>query len=369
MLKSQKSSGMSKRTRKYRLQNTLAALALLAAAAAQASVTVTNVTAAQRPGTKLVDIAYDVASTATNRVAVSLVVSNGAATVNATTLSGDFGSSVATGTGKAIVWNAGADWNGNVAAGVAFFVRADDRAAVPPVVPEGMVLVQGGSLTNIGNGAITVASFCIGKYEVTWAEWQTVSTWAAASGYDIGSVGAGSAANQPVQRVSWYDVVKWCNARSQKEGRTPVYTVGGAIYQSGQNAAVVVNASATGYRLPTDAEWEFAARGGTQSQGYLYSGGNDLNAVGWYSSNSGYAAGTQAVGTKAANGLGLYDMSGNVGEWCFDWCPGYDGSLRVIRGGSYLCVEIYCRAAYRDKNSPTLRNLDLGFRSVLAPSQ
>ena len=114
---------MSKLTRKYSLRNTFAALALLAATAAQASVTVTNVAATQRPGTNLVDIAYDVASTVTKLVAVS------------------------------------------------------------PVVPEGMVLVQGGSLPSIGNGAITVASFCIGKYEVTWAEWQTVRTWAATNGY------------------------------------------------------------------------------------------------------------------------------------------------------------------------------------------
>jgi len=367
MLESHKSSTMSKLTRKYTLRTTFAAVALLAATAAQATVTITNVTAAQRPGTKLVDIGYDVASTGTNRVAVSLVVSNGAAAVSATTLSGDIGSGVATGTGKAIVWNAGADWNRNVAAGVKFYVMADDGGAVPPVVPEGMVLVQGGSLTNIGNGPITVSSFCIGKYEVTWGEWQTVRTWAAANGYDIGSVGAGSAANHPVQSVSWYDVVKWCNARSQKEGRAPVYTVGGAIYKSGENSAVVVNASATGYRLPADAEWEFAARGGTQSQGYEYSGGNDLNEVGWYVVNSG--GGTKAVGTKGANELGLYDMSGNVWEWCFDWYPGYEGSYRVYRGGSWYVYANGCRAADRRYLNPAGRYYDGGFRSVLPPGQ
>ena len=359
---------MSNLTRNYRLQSTLAALALLAVTAAQASVTVTNVTAAQRPGTKLVDITYDVASTTTNRVAVSLVVSNGAAAVSATTLSGDRGSGVATGTGKAIVWNAGADWGGNVAAGVRFYVTADDGAAGSPGVPTNMVLVQGGSLPNAGNGAITVASFCIGKYEVTWAEWQMVRTWAATNGYDIGSVGAGSATNYPVQSVSWYDVVKWCNARSQQEGRTPVYTVGAAIYQSGTNNAVVVNASATGHRLPTEAEWEFAARGGTQSQGYLYSGGNDVNTVAWYSGNSGSA--THAVGTKAANELGIYDMSGNLWEWCVDWYSGSEGSSRVLRGGSWLSYNSFdCQAAYRSGWEPTVRRSDFGFRSVLPVGQ
>ena len=316
MLESHKSSTMSKLTRKYTLRTTFAAVALLAATAAQASVTVTNVTVAQRPGTKLVDIGYDVANTATS-VAVSLVVSNG--------------------------------------------------AAVAPVVLEGMVLVQGGSLPSIGNGAITVSSFCIGKYEVTWAEWQTVRTWAAANGYDIGNVGAGSADNHPVQTVSWYDVVKWCNARSQKEGRTPVYTVGGVIYKSDQYDNVAVNASATGYRLPTEAEWEFAARGGTQSQGYEYSGGNDLNAVGWYYDNSG--GGPKAVGTKAANELGLYDMAGNVWEWCFAWYPGNEGSYRVYRGGSWGDYAFRCRTAFRCLNYPTSSYYDVGFRPVLPPGQ
>ena len=321
---------MSKLTRKYSLRNTFAVLALLAATAAQASVTVTNVTVAQRPGTKLVDIGYDVANTATS-VAVSLVVSNG--------------------------------------------------AAVAPVVLEGMVLVQGGSLPSIGNGAITVSSFCIGKYEVTWAEWQTVRTWAAANGYDIGNVGAGSADNHPVQTVSWYDVVKWCNARSQKEGRTPVYTVGGVIYKSDQYDNVAVNASATGYRLPTEAEWEFAARGGTQSQGYEYSGGNDLNAVGWYYDNSG--GGPKAVGTKAANELGLYDMAGNVWEWCADWydkayygrSPDADprgpeaGEVRVTRGGSWRSTPENCRTTARVGADPTARLNYLGFRCAISPKQ
>ena len=241
-------------------------------------------------------------------------------------------------------------------------------------LPDEMVRVQGGSLPDIGNGAITVSSFYIGKYEVTWAGWQTVRDWAATNGYDIGSIGAGSATNHPVRTVSWYDCVKWCNARSQKEGRTPVYYTDAGfslIYKTGEVLNPFVNAATAGYRLPTDAEWEFAARGGTQSLGYEYSGGNNLYAVGWYGGNSSGAAvdldngqGTWPVGTKAANELGLYDMSGNVLEWCFDWYPGYEGSYRVTRGGSLFRNAVSCRSAFRSRNTPGVRYSDFGFRAA-----
>jgi formylglycine-generating enzyme required for sulfatase activity len=201
-----------------------------------------------------------------------------------------------------------------------------------------------------------------------------VRVWAAANGYDLGSVGAGSADKHPVQSLSWFDCVKWCNARSEKEGRTPAYyTDAGltSVYKAGEVQEPFVNAAAGGYRLPTDAEWEFAARGGTQSLGYEYSGGNDLNAVGWHWDNSAGAAvdmyegrGTWPVGAKAANELGLCDMSGNVWEWCFDWYPGYEGWGRVLRGGGWGDYAWYCRSAIRNDIWPNDRYNNLGFRAA-----
>jgi hypothetical protein len=239
-----------------------------------------------------------------------------------------------------------------------FRVAVDDLVA-----PSGFVTVLGGTLPSTSLlGAVEVSRFYIGKYEVQWGEFQTVRTWAASNGYDIGSVGAGSGSNYPVTDVSWYQAVKWCNARSEKEGKTPVYTVGGVVYRTGDQVPVV-NASANGYRLPSEKEWEWAARGGTQTHGYAYSGSNDVNAVAWYYENSGLA--THLVGTKAANELGTYDMSGNVWEWCFD---DYDGSgtYRVIRGGSWDYIAGLCAVGYRSLNIPTDGNNSFGFRLVLS---
>lgn len=146
------------------------------------------------------------------------------------------------------------------------------------------------------------------------------------------------------------------------ERLTPVYTVNGSIYRTG-NSAPDVNASANGYRLPGEAEWEFAARGGVSTHGYDYSGSSDLNAVAWYWDNTGYPANaTHSVATKQANELGLSDMSGNVWEWCYDWFPGYEGSARVYRGGGWGSVAYYCRVALRGYLYPSDAYDDIGFR-------
>ena len=225
-----------------------------------------------------------------------------------------------------------------------------------------MVTLVGGTLPqSSGLSGQTVATFQIGKYEVSWGEWKEVRAWGVANGYsDLAGVGdtypSGSADNFPVINVSWYDVVKWMNAKSEKEGLTPVYQVSGAVYKTGQSAPTL-DSSANGYRMPTEAEWEWAARGGVSTQGYTYSGSNDVNAVAWYYDNS--SNGTKAVGTKNSNELGIHDMSGNVWEWCDD--VAYT-SLRRARGGGWNSYAEYGAVGHRYYYDPDDLNYYIGFR-------
>ena len=319
---------------------------------------VSNVQGLQRPGTKLVDITYDVTAD-TPTVGVTLRISSDGGTtfsVPATTLTGAVGANVPVGTGKVITWNAGTDWLGNYSTAMRFEIKVDD-GVVP--APEGFADVAAGALpASSWAGAQAVDGFFMAKTEVTWGEFQTVRTWAAANGYDIGSVGAGTGPNRPVTDVSWYHALKWCNARSEKEGLRPVYKIDTAIYRTG-NSVPTVDATANGYRLPSEKEWEFAARGGVRTNGYEYSGSSDVNAVAWYANNSGSS--TQDVATKLANELGLSDMSGNVWEWCFDDWDG-SGSFRVFRGGGGYGNASDCRVADRYGISPTGTGYGLGFR-------
>jgi formylglycine-generating enzyme required for sulfatase activity len=144
-----------------------------------------------------------------------------------------------------------------------------------------------------------------------------------------------------------------------------VYKNGTAVYRTGEVLNPQVISSANGYRLPSEPEWEFAARGGRQTKGYTYSGSSILDDVGWYSDNSGGA--THEVGKKQANELGIYDMSGNVWEWTGSWDRGSEGSYRVIRGGSWNVIAVDCTVAYRDYYSyPVNRYGSNGFRVALS---
>jgi formylglycine-generating enzyme required for sulfatase activity len=240
---------------------------------------------------------------------------------------------------------------------------------VQPPVPEGFVRVEGGTF-QMGSASggdnderpahtVTVKSFYMGKYEVTQKEWVEI----------MGSNPSNFKGDTlPVENVSWHDAIEYCNKRSMREGLTPAYR--------GSGDSVTCDLSASGYRLPTEAEWEYAARGGANGAylTYTYSGSNSVDSVGWYDNNSGNR--THPVGTKQPNDVGLYDMSGNVWEWCWDWYGNYpsgsqtdpvgpaSGSSRVLRGGSWYYSAQNLRSAFRGSYTPTLRGSNFGFRLV-----
>jgi formylglycine-generating enzyme required for sulfatase activity len=268
----------------------------------------------------------------------------------------------------------------------------------PDAYLDDMVLVKGGTLPDASELAgKSVRSFYIRRTEVTWLEWKKVRNWAADNSYDIGNVGAGSGNDHPVRDVNWYDCVKWCNAKSEMAGLDPVYQVKGKVYRSGEYgaegpSAVTQITSANGYRLPSEAEWEWAARGGVESRGYKYSGSDDLNSVGWYRGNSKGAQedlgsqvlqkfpdifktwtkeqkqtlaglGTWPVGQKGRNDQDLRDMSGNVWEWCWDLY----GTYRRIRGGSWVDSADFCAVSFRHIFSPGIRGPNCGLRLARNP--
>ena len=417
---------------------------------------VSNVVAQQRPGTKLVDITYNVTAV-TPTVAISLLISNddGASyNIPAKTLSGAVGGDVTTGTGKVITWNAGVDWNGNYNAGMRFEVTADDGVIAPSITiqPSSQTVISGSkatltveasgsgplnyqwlkgrvgtNITRVGTNSasfttpaltettsywvivsntagivhsslaiisamviipegnftmgrnsenwsdvlaplpvtVYVSTFYMDKFEVTKELWDEVRLWAIANNFIIYAPGEGQAANHPVNCLSWWDVIAWCNARSRKEGLRPCYLVDRVYVTSSSNntRAPNVDWTANGYRLPTQAEWEKAARGGLSDMSYPwgsnfishaeanfdagygnyhpnYSNGYDVGTIGYYQT----IPYTSPVGSFVANNYGLHDMAGNVEEWCWNVpSPVVDGAIdprgdgkgqyQPIRGG------------------------------------
>ena len=239
-----------------------------------------------------------------------------------------------------------------------------------------LVAIKGGDFTMGGeNGEndekpphrVSVSNFEMSKHEVTWWQYGLYATAEGERGVDLPEApGWGISGDNPVVNVSWYDALGYANWLSGHSGLEKVY--------KGLDKANVEweSPKRPGYRLPTEAEWEYAARGGKQPEWAGTNAEDSLGDYGWYDGNSGSR--TRPVGGKKANPFGLYDMSGNVWEWCWDRYGGYGeaaqsdprgpsaGSYRVSRGGSWINNPQDCRVANRGNGSSSYRNIDLGFR-------
>ena len=260
-----------------------------------------------------------------------------------------------------------ANSNGAIQVAVPMFFRVSGTPKRMVAIPAG---TNSGTDPDFGAYSLTVSSFYMDRTEVTKAQWDTVHNWAVSHGYSFDNAGSGKASNHPVHSVNWYDCVKWCNARSEMEGKTPCYNLSDWSY----------DLDANGYRLPTATEWKYAARGGLQGKRFPWGDTINHNYANYKANGSAYSYDTSSyttdtyhplyeegsqpytspVGSFSPNGYGLYDMSGNVWEWC----NASTGPYRGLLGGSWSYATRYARCGDWGWFTPGYPAQHVGFRAV-----